>query len=485
MANKNISGDVNVEFTEAQSRQSLESGESVKTLFGKLRKWLTDLKPVAYSGSYNDLSNKPTIPDISGKVNKSGDTMTGDLTFNVAATGGGYKEAGIKSSTANSQVSVSNNQSKMVAGNELGSYASVSARNGASVKAVTIEAYSDTDDAYTSFEVAQDGVFYNDDEVATTADLNSYLPLTDNAGFHNGIYRGKDLTNIYTVEEIYERVHNGTFEDLYIGDYITKEITYDIYSTFTGSAFVAGTTYYERSGVDLNHWVYTETSDTTYDSGKTYYTKNIANQTVNLAIMAFNYFMHTGDSLHELKSPHLIMGLRNRPSSALAGRMNATNSTMGGYYNSEVHQTTLPCLAKSIKQVLNGHILPVYLKLSTEVNATIPSNAGLGMMGASSNSAWVATELFLPNSAMVTGQSPLSSSINDILTMYTKLPYFNFHNASFYDVNTTYTYWLSDVVNTTQFAWVTSSGYLYYSNASGLRNLRPMFVFGDENVWNS
>lgn len=74
MANKNISGDVNVEFTEAQSRQSLESGESVKTLFGKLRKWLTDLKPVAFSGSYNDLSNKPTIPDISGKVNKSDPT---------------------------------------------------------------------------------------------------------------------------------------------------------------------------------------------------------------------------------------------------------------------------------------------------------------------------------------------------------------------------------------------------------------------------
>ena len=58
MANKNINGDVNVSFTEAASRQSLESGESVKTLFGKLRKWLSDLKPVAFSGSYNDLTDK-------------------------------------------------------------------------------------------------------------------------------------------------------------------------------------------------------------------------------------------------------------------------------------------------------------------------------------------------------------------------------------------------------------------------------------------
>lgn len=51
MANKSISGDVNVEFTEAQSRQSLESGESVKTLFGKLRKWLTDLGTAAFTNS--------------------------------------------------------------------------------------------------------------------------------------------------------------------------------------------------------------------------------------------------------------------------------------------------------------------------------------------------------------------------------------------------------------------------------------------------
>lgn len=55
-----IEGDVNVEFEEATSRQQLNSGESVKTLFGKLRKFLTDLKAVAFSGSYNDLSDVPT-----------------------------------------------------------------------------------------------------------------------------------------------------------------------------------------------------------------------------------------------------------------------------------------------------------------------------------------------------------------------------------------------------------------------------------------
>jgi hypothetical protein len=31
-------------------------------MFGKIAKWLADLKTVAFTGSYNDLSNKPTIP---------------------------------------------------------------------------------------------------------------------------------------------------------------------------------------------------------------------------------------------------------------------------------------------------------------------------------------------------------------------------------------------------------------------------------------
>lgn len=49
---------INVEFNESPNRQELQSGEEIKTLFGKIKKWLTDLKPVAFSGSYNDLEDK-------------------------------------------------------------------------------------------------------------------------------------------------------------------------------------------------------------------------------------------------------------------------------------------------------------------------------------------------------------------------------------------------------------------------------------------
>lgn len=58
-----IEGDVNVEFNEASSRQQINSGESIKTLFGKIRKFLTDLKAVAFSGAYSDLSGAPDLSE--------------------------------------------------------------------------------------------------------------------------------------------------------------------------------------------------------------------------------------------------------------------------------------------------------------------------------------------------------------------------------------------------------------------------------------
>lgn len=70
-------------FTEASTRANIASGETISTLFGKIKKFFTDLKTVAFTGSYTDLSDKPTIPDISTKVSKSGDTMSGTLNLNA------------------------------------------------------------------------------------------------------------------------------------------------------------------------------------------------------------------------------------------------------------------------------------------------------------------------------------------------------------------------------------------------------------------
>lgn len=53
-------------FTQASSRTNLTSGEKLSISLGKIMKWFADLKTVAFSGSYNDLTNKPTSLPANG-----------------------------------------------------------------------------------------------------------------------------------------------------------------------------------------------------------------------------------------------------------------------------------------------------------------------------------------------------------------------------------------------------------------------------------
>ena len=53
---------INVEFDEDyQSRININSGENISSLFAKIRRFILDLKSVAFSGSYNDLSDVPDV----------------------------------------------------------------------------------------------------------------------------------------------------------------------------------------------------------------------------------------------------------------------------------------------------------------------------------------------------------------------------------------------------------------------------------------
>lgn len=56
--------DITVTFVEADSRENILSVDRMSTLLGKIKKWFSDLKTVAFSGSYKDLSDKPTAKDI-------------------------------------------------------------------------------------------------------------------------------------------------------------------------------------------------------------------------------------------------------------------------------------------------------------------------------------------------------------------------------------------------------------------------------------
>lgn len=277
------------------------------------------------------------------------------------------------------------------------------------------------------------------DDVTTLANKITNI---DNGGLsHNGIFRGKNLTNVYTVDEMYEMIHSGNFDDLYLGDYFTKSITTDIYTHFTGAEFDSGTTYYEMDGT-INDRTWTETSDTVPQSGKTYATKLTKTENVILMFAAFDYYYNMGDTA--LTTHHAV--LIPKTFFATTAKMNPTNTTAGGYYNSDMHQITLPCYAKSLKTALGNHLLAHKTGLTTAVNTSTPSMAGAGMTGASSASAWETTELQLMNEVQLYGTMVWSSSAYEVGVDNKKLPVFNFINPIQYGRNLV---WLRSVVSST------------------------------------
>lgn len=68
-----------VAFSAASARENVKTGEKLSVIVGKIAKWFADLKTVAFTGSYNDLANKPTIPDGSKYLPLAGGAMTGDI----------------------------------------------------------------------------------------------------------------------------------------------------------------------------------------------------------------------------------------------------------------------------------------------------------------------------------------------------------------------------------------------------------------------
>lgn len=66
-------------ITQAATRTNLTTGEKLSISLGKIMKWFSDLKTVAFSGSYNDLTNKPTSlkNPTSMKVQLNGGTTEG------------------------------------------------------------------------------------------------------------------------------------------------------------------------------------------------------------------------------------------------------------------------------------------------------------------------------------------------------------------------------------------------------------------------
>lgn len=118
----------------------------------------------------------------------------------------------------------------------------------------------------------------------------------DNAGFHNSIYRGLFLGNEVTSEQ-YQAISNGTFDDMYIGDYWT-----------------------------ING--------------------------INWRIAAFNYYRNTGDTL--TPGNHVVIV----PDESLYSHvMNDTATTDGGYTGSKMYTEGLEQAKTIINNAFSGHVV--------------------------------------------------------------------------------------------------------------------------------
>lgn len=61
----------------------------------------------------------------------------------------------------------------------------------------------------------EDGILANEEAISQAGGIDG-----SGAGFHNSIYRGKNLGTSYTAEQ-QQAVYSGTFDDMFIGDYWT------------------------------------------------------------------------------------------------------------------------------------------------------------------------------------------------------------------------------------------------------------------------
>lgn len=155
--------------------------------------------------------------------------------------------------------------------------------------------------------------FSASDSGTVAAKINGRLPVINNAGAHNAVYRGKYLGMSVTVAQ-WAAIANGTFADLYIGDYWT----------------IGGVTY---------------------------------------RIAAFDYYLLAGDT--NMTTHHVTLV----PDASMYNHvMNDSNVTTGGYVGSKMHTTGLADAKTTINNAFgSAHILTHRQYLCNAVSNGKPS----------------------------------------------------------------------------------------------------------------
>ena len=243
-------------------------------------------------------------------------------------------------------------------------------------------------------------------------------------GLHNSIYRGKNL-GIGVTDAQYAAIANGTFNDLWIGDY------WDVQN--------------------LAHEYYDENGDPHYESF-----------TGKLVIADFNYFLRCGDS--DFTAPHIVVVPLN---SMYNHVMNDTDTTTGGYVNSKMRLSGL----NKAKAIYNAFFGAAHVKTHREYLINTVEN------GQPAAGGWVDSTVELIDERQAYGSLIYDSGLSNGQTVRNRYSVansqFNLFRLNKRLISNRLTYWLRNVVSAAVFAIVTTYGNCNYFNASYAFGVRP------------
>ena len=245
--------------------------------------------------------------------------------------------------------------------------------------------------------------------------LNVIIPK--NAGAHNGIYRGKDITSKFYDGTLSQQIADQTFDDIFIGDYIIGKV-----------------------------------------SKRKYLVADI------------NYRLHCGDT--ECKTPHILM----IPERILGtAKMNDTNITTGAYIGSKMYTEYLAPFKTVIQNDFEvGHILQHKNYFANAVtNGYESAGAWVDSTIELMNEIMVYGSNIFHNITNGTN-IPTNHTIDKAQLSLFKLDKSKI--IALNDAGERYWYWLRDVVSSSYFANVTGHGSASYNGASNAGGVRPAFL---------
>lgn len=258
--------------------------------------------------------------------------------------------------------------------------------------------------------------------------------ITNIAENHNNIFRGDDLfAKGYDINDICAMIADGSFSDIYIGDYFTLSGSIENVPCFVEQTSDDGT----KSLVESTQTV-------------TYNTK--------FRVAGLDTYLNTGDTAfvqhHAVIVPDGIIG---------NNRMNSTNTTVGGYVGSFMFASVLPVYNTHFDVKLNNHLLSHRENLSNSVS------------GNSANSwAWTDVKINLMSEPEVYGSNQWGGKYDAGLS-YRQYPLFRIASKH---ICTRNWFWLRAVTATSSFAGETDKGNASNNYATSVYGIRPCFCIG-------